>query len=58
MWRNGELIEWSPQVARVVGRRDAARRKLPMAPEELLEAGVLVYLAGLGFPGAKGAATR
>jgi hypothetical protein len=37
---------------------DAARRKLPMAPEELLEAGVLVYLAGLGFPGAKAAAAR
>jgi hypothetical protein len=43
-------------IASLFGRGDAARRKLPMAPEELLEAGVLVYLAGLGFPGAKGAA--
>jgi AcrR family transcriptional regulator len=41
-------------IASLFGRGDAARRKLPMAPEELLEAGVLVYLAGLGFPGAKG----
>jgi hypothetical protein len=45
-------------IASLFGRGDAARRKLPMAPEELLEAGVLVYLAGLGFPGAKGAAPR
>ncbi|HXU58926.1 MAG TPA: TetR/AcrR family transcriptional regulator [Verrucomicrobiae bacterium] len=45
-------------IASLFGRGDAARRKLPMAPEELLEAGVLVYLAGLGFPGAKGAAAR
>ncbi len=27
-----------------------ARRALPMSPEELLEAGVLVYLRGLGVP--------
>jgi AcrR family transcriptional regulator len=45
-------------IASLFGRGDAARRKLPMAPEELLEAGVLVYLAGLGFPGAKSAAAR
>ena len=45
-------------IASLFGRGDAARRKLPMAPEELLEAGVLVYLAGLGFPGAKAAAAR
>src|SRR6185437_9528986 len=42
-------------IASLFGRGDAARRKLPMAPEELLEAGVLVYLAGLGFPGVKSA---
>src|SRR6202171_5357695 len=32
------------------GRGDAARRKLPMSPEDLLEAQVLIYLRGLGFP--------
>jgi AcrR family transcriptional regulator len=37
-------------VASLFGRGDAARRKLPMTAEELLEAGVLVYLRGLGFP--------
>lgn len=37
-------------VASLFGRGDAARRKLPMAAEELLEAGVLLYLRGLGFP--------
>ena len=31
-----------------VGRLDTARRKLPMTPEELLEAGVLIYLQSLG----------
>ena len=41
-------------IASLFGRGDAARRKLPMAPEELLEAGVLVYLAGLGFPRRQG----
>ena len=35
-------------VASLFGRGDAARRALPMSPEELLEAGVLVYLRGLG----------
>ena len=35
-------------VASLFGRGDAARRTLPMLPEELLEAGVLVYLRGLG----------
>lgn len=40
-------------IASLFGRDDAGRRKLPMAPEELLEAGVLVYLQGLGLrPGA------
>jgi AcrR family transcriptional regulator len=42
-------------VASLFGRGDAARRPLPMTPEELLEAGVLVYLQGLGIP-APGAA--
>jgi AcrR family transcriptional regulator len=37
-------------VASLFGRGDAGRRTLPMSPEELLEAGVLVYLRGLGFP--------
>lgn len=37
-------------VASLFGRGDAAHRTLPMSPEELLEAGVLVYLRGLGMP--------
>jgi AcrR family transcriptional regulator len=37
-------------IASLFGRGDAARRALPMSPEELLEAGVLVYLHGLGLP--------
>ena len=37
-------------VASLFGRGDAARRKLPMSPDELLEAQVLIYLRGLGFP--------
>ncbi len=37
-------------VASLFGRADAGRRTLPMSPEELLEAGVLVYLRGLGLP--------
>ena len=36
-------------IASLFGRGDAGRRKLPMTAEELLEAGVLVYLRGLGF---------
>ncbi len=35
-------------VASLFGRGDAARRALPMSPEELLEADVLIYLRGLG----------
>jgi AcrR family transcriptional regulator len=38
-------------IASLFGRGDAARRSLPMAPEELLEAAVLVYLRGLGLAG-------
>jgi len=41
-------------IAALFGRADEARRKIPMAPEELLEAGVLIYLQGLGLdPGRK-----
>jgi AcrR family transcriptional regulator len=36
-------------IASLFARGDAARRTLPMTPEELLEAGVLVYLEGLGI---------
>jgi AcrR family transcriptional regulator len=36
-------------VASLFARPDPGRRKLPMSPEELLEAGILVYLRGLGF---------
>lgn len=38
-------------IASLFGRGDAARRKLPMPAEDLLEAGVLVYLQGLGIGG-------
>jgi AcrR family transcriptional regulator len=42
-------------IASLFARGDAARRALPMPPEELLEAAVLIYLRGLGIPdGAKG----
>ncbi len=37
-------------IASLFGRGDAARRKLPMTAEDLLEAGVLIYLRGLGLP--------
>lgn len=37
-------------IASLFGRGDAGRRPLLMTPEELLEAGVLVYLQGLGIP--------
>ena len=36
-------------IASLFGRGDAARRALPMPPEELLEAAVLIYLGGLGL---------
>ena len=41
-------------IASLFGRGDAARRTLPMSPEELLEAAVLVYLRGLGVTGGRG----
>jgi AcrR family transcriptional regulator len=37
-------------IASLFGRGDAARRSLPMPPEELLEAAFLIYLRGLGLP--------
>jgi hypothetical protein len=37
-------------VASLFARGDGARRKLPMTPDDLLEAQVLIYLRGLGFP--------
>jgi AcrR family transcriptional regulator len=36
-------------IASLFGRGDAGRRALPMSPEELLEAAVLIYLRGLGL---------
>jgi hypothetical protein len=36
-------------IASLFARGDQARRSVPMSPEELLEAGVLVYLEGLGL---------
>lgn len=36
-------------IASLFGRGDAAKRKLPIPPDDLLEAGILVYLQGLGF---------
>jgi len=44
------LWSMSHGVAALFSRGDAARRKLPMSPEELLEAELLIYLRGLGFP--------
>jgi AcrR family transcriptional regulator len=38
-------------IASLFARADAGRRRLPMTPEELLEAAVLVYLRGLGLAG-------
>jgi AcrR family transcriptional regulator len=37
-------------IAALFGRGDRARRPIPMRPEELLEAAVLIYLDGLGAP--------
>ena len=38
-------------IASLFCRGDGGRRKLPMSPEELLEAGVLLYLQSLGLGG-------
>jgi AcrR family transcriptional regulator len=40
-------------IASLFGRGDAGKRTLPMSPDELLEAEVLVYLRGLGVQEAK-----
>jgi AcrR family transcriptional regulator len=37
-------------IAALFARGDGARRSIPMTPEELLEAAVLIYLDGLGMP--------
>jgi len=44
-------------IASLFGRGDAGRRALPMSAEELLEAGVLIYLEGLGLRAGAGSAT-
>ena len=36
-------------IASLFARGDAARRALPMSPEDLLEVAVLIYLEGLGL---------
>ena len=36
-------------IASLFARGDAARRSVPMTPEELLEAATLIYLEGLGI---------
>jgi AcrR family transcriptional regulator len=41
-------------IAALFARGDGARRAIPMAPEDLLEAAVLVYLDGLGVRGKGG----
>lgn len=38
-------------IASLFARGDAGRRRLPMSPEDLLEAAVLIYLQGLGIDG-------
>jgi hypothetical protein len=37
-------------IASLFGRGDAGRRALPMTPEELLEAAMLIYMRGLTAP--------
>jgi AcrR family transcriptional regulator len=44
-------------IASLFGRGDAARRALPIAAEELLEAQTLIYLRGLGVANAKPASS-
>ncbi len=43
------MLSLAHGIAALYTRGDASRRKIPMAPSELLEAAVLVYLAGLGI---------
>jgi AcrR family transcriptional regulator len=46
---------FSHGIASLFVRADPSRRKLPMSPEDLLEAGVLLYLQSLGLAGGSGA---
>jgi len=48
------LWSLSHGIASLFSRGDAARRKLPMPADDLLEAGLLVYLQGLGIGGDHG----
>jgi AcrR family transcriptional regulator len=52
------LHVWSMShgIASLFCRGDASRRSLPMTPEELMEAAILVYLRGLGLDAARSAA--
>jgi AcrR family transcriptional regulator len=43
------MLSLAHGIAALYTRGDSSRRKIPMAPAELLEAAVLVYLAGLGI---------
>jgi AcrR family transcriptional regulator len=54
------LHVWSMShgVAALFGRADGGRRPLPMTAAELLEAGMLIYLQGLGLGSAKGGGAR
>ena len=42
-------------IASLFARGDAGRRKLPIPPEDLLEAGFLLYFQGLGLGGDRSA---
>jgi len=41
-------------IASLFVRADPSRRRLPMSPEDLLEAGLLIYLRSLGLAGSPG----
>jgi hypothetical protein len=43
------LFSLAHGIAALYSRGDGSRRTIPMSPSELLEAGVLVYLDGLGI---------
>jgi AcrR family transcriptional regulator len=45
------ILAMTHGIASLFGRGEVAQRMLPMSPEDLLEAGVLVYLQGLGLGG-------
>lgn len=50
------LHVWSTAhgIASLFARGDGARRPIPMPPEDLLEAAIIIYLDGLGLPKAAG----